>query len=317
MFTQALLLFLYTESPLHVGSGRDTGVVDLPIQRDKVTQYPIVQASSLKGKLRAELPTLAASSEGINDDAINTLFGQADNNSLDDEGKSYAGAISPSDARILLFPVRSLNGVFAWVTSFDVLMRFTRDAALAKQTTTWTIPSEGIKNDAAWVSPTSAVNNQKTVTLEEFTYTVQPDPFVQKLGDWLAKNALPQTDEYTFWRQKLAKHLVILPDDDFRDFSLYGTEVNTRIKLVPETKTVKSGALWTEENLPSDALLYAPIAVGDSREYRAPSAAPKFEATAITRLLEEALHNKRFQLGCDETVGRGYVMATVKGGDPQ
>jgi hypothetical protein len=33
MFKQVKLLFLYTETPLHVGSGSSLGTVDLPIQR--------------------------------------------------------------------------------------------------------------------------------------------------------------------------------------------------------------------------------------------------------------------------------------------
>jgi CRISPR type III-B/RAMP module RAMP protein Cmr4 len=54
MFQAACMLYVYAETPLHAGSGRGLGGVDLPIQRERVTGYPIVQASSLKGKLRAE-----------------------------------------------------------------------------------------------------------------------------------------------------------------------------------------------------------------------------------------------------------------------
>jgi CRISPR-associated protein Cmr4 len=130
-------------------------------------------------------------------------------------------------------------------------------------------------------------------------------------SDWLAKHALPQTPEYKFWRENLAEHLVILPNDDFRDFALYSTEVNTRVKLVPETKTVQSGALWTEENLPSDSLLYAPFALGASREYRNGEADPQFTAAQVAAILREAFHEQRFQLGGNETTGRGYVMANI------
>lgn len=303
MFTQAMMIFLYTESPLHVGSGRDMGVVDLPIQRDKVTQYPIVQASSLKGKLRAEL------AEKQTVETIEVLFGKAEG-----EKENWAGAVSPSDARILLFPVRSLNGVFAWVTSLDVLTRFRRDVALAGQTVAWELPNDGVGNDMCWVAEGTAVQSGNRVTLEEFTYDAQTNDFVQTLANWLAKHALPQTDEYKFWREKLAQHLVILPDDDFRDFALYSTEVNTRVKLVPETKTVQSGALWTEENLPSDSLLYAPLALGASREHRNGDTDPQFTAEQIATLLREAFHEQRFQLGGNETTGRGYVMANILNG---
>lgn len=303
MFTQAMMIFLYTESPLHVGSGRDMGVVDLPIQRDKVTQYPIVQASSLKGKLRAELAEKHTTAN------IEILFGKAGG-----DNENWAGAVSPGDARILLFPVRSLNGVFAWVTSLDVLTRFRRDVALAGQTVTWQLPDNAVDKDTCWVANGTAVQSANRVTLEEFTYDAKTNEFVSTLAAWLATNALPQTPEYKFWREKLARHLVILPEDDFRDFALYSTEVNTRVKLVPETKTVQSGALWTEENLPSDSLLYAPLALGNSREYRNGGIDPQFTAEQVAATLREAFHEQRFQLGGNETTGRGYVMANILGG---
>ena len=54
MFQAKKILFLYVETPLHAGTGRGLGAVDLPIQRDRTTGYPIIQASSVKGALRAE-----------------------------------------------------------------------------------------------------------------------------------------------------------------------------------------------------------------------------------------------------------------------
>ena len=52
MFKQAKPLFLIVETPLHAGSGTDLGIVDLPIQREKHTDYPKVEASGLKGAIR-------------------------------------------------------------------------------------------------------------------------------------------------------------------------------------------------------------------------------------------------------------------------
>ena len=52
MFKQAKPLFLIVETPLHAGSGNDLGIVDLPIQREKHTDYPKIEASGLKGSIR-------------------------------------------------------------------------------------------------------------------------------------------------------------------------------------------------------------------------------------------------------------------------
>ena len=46
------------------------------------------------------------------------------------DADKYAGALSLTDARILAFPVRSLCGVFAWVTCRAVLDRLNRDLNL-------------------------------------------------------------------------------------------------------------------------------------------------------------------------------------------
>lgn len=293
------LLFIYVETPLHAGSGRGLGGVDLPIQRERVTNYPIVQGSSLKGRLRAAI----REKNGWEDDdpELTAIFGKAEG-----EGKSYAGAVSVGDARLLLFPVRSLTGVFAWVTSRDVLARFVRDAQAAKVPVNWQSFPEPGENEC-WVSTDSIVEADGKVTLEEFTYAVEADDQarqnVEAIGRWLARNALPQTDEYTYWRQSLPKHLVILRREDFRDFAQYGTEVTTHIKLVPDTKTVQPGALWTVESLPTDTLLYAPLAITDSRA----QGDVKKTAAEIRKTLWE-LHHTRTQLGGDETTGRGVVM---------
>ena len=52
MYKNAKPLFLICETPLHVGSGSDLGIVDLPIQRERHTNFPKIEASSLKGALR-------------------------------------------------------------------------------------------------------------------------------------------------------------------------------------------------------------------------------------------------------------------------
>jgi CRISPR-associated protein Cmr4 len=49
VFEKAAMLFLYCETPVHAGTGTSLSIVDLPIQRERITGLPIVQASSLKG----------------------------------------------------------------------------------------------------------------------------------------------------------------------------------------------------------------------------------------------------------------------------
>jgi CRISPR-associated protein Cmr4 len=289
MFEAKTMLYVYVETPLHAGSGRALGNVDLPIQRERVTGYPIVQASSLKGRLRA-----AGKTKGM--PHFEAVFGPDTGNA-----DKHAGALSPGDAKVLLFPVRSLKGVFAWTTSVEVLQRFRRDAAMVGIEPDWSTPEA--PEEKALISSADLKASGKVV-LEEFTFTPKADQFVSQIGQWLAKNALPQTDEYGYWRQELPKRLVILPNDDFRDFVTFSTEVATRIKLDPETKTVDEGP-WSEEYLPTDTLLYAPLMATPPRtESELGSGQDVLEAVKNLRLT-------RVQLGGNETVGRGSVYLRI------
>jgi CRISPR-associated protein Cmr4 len=236
------------------------------------------------------------------------IFGPETGNASD-----HAGALSIGDARILLFPVRSLAGVFAWTTSVDALARFRREAQMVGLSVNWELPSEPDKNTAL-VSGNALIAGG-SVVLEEFSFT--PDKSqtdtVQAIGTWLAGHALPQMNEYQYWRKQLPPKLCILPEDAFRDFVLYGTEVQTHVQLDPSRKTVKEGP-WTTESLPVDTLLYAPLMATKSR------------ASGVDLNGQQVLEKVKglglvhTQLGGDETTGQGMValrFANAGNGQPQ
>lgn len=296
MFEASNILFVYVETPLHAGTGRGLGGVDLPIQRERVTGYPIVQASSLKGRLRAEARGRLPANE------FEAIFGPET-----DRASDHAGALSPGDARILLFPVRSLAGVFAWTTSTDVLARFLRDAEIAGLKAGWSVPPEPGQGEVLVSGEELKVEDK--VVLEEFTFSLRQDDAVKAIGEWLAANALPQGDEHRYWRDALPRRLAVLPRDAFRDFVLFSTEIATRVQLDPKTKTVAEGP-WTEEHLPVDTLLYAPLMATPTR---AKNGVKLSGAEVLAKV--SGLELIRTVLGGDETVGRGMVsLRFVTGG---
>lgn len=301
MFQATRMLFLCVETPLHAGSGRSLGAVDLPIQRERATGYPMVQSSGLKGCLRAAAGEL--NNAKMTKDELFTIFGPETA-----DASAYAGALAVGDARLLLFPVRSLAGVFAWTTSVHVLARFRRDAVMAHLKVAWDVPPEPPK-DVAWVNGAS-LKAGDSIVLEEFSFSPKCEQAdqVKGIGEWLALNALPQTPEYDYWRKELPKRLCILPEDAFRDFATYATEVQTHVRLDPSTKTVQTGALWTTESLPVDSVLYAPLLASDSRNkskvMKADDILNKIASLGLTRL----------QLGGDETTGQGMVALRIAGG---
>ncbi len=327
MYTAKSMLFFYVETPLHAGTGRSLGTVDLPIQRERSTGYPIVQASSIKGRLRAETNPDPKSGSDPNyrlpkDDWL-TIFGpEQEEKPGEPKASDFGGALSTGDARILLFPVRSLAGVFAWVTCVDVLARFQREAAsiglkldatdpdLQKDKGKFILPNEPDKNPATAITINKNLWADGTnVILEEFSFKGSEDPNLAPLAKWLANHVLPSTAEYQYWCDHLADKLCILPENAFRDFVLYGTEVQTHIALDPATKTVKSGALWTAESLPVDSILYAPV---QSTPPRKPN--PSFaDGQAILNAVRNA-GLTRAHLGGDETTGQGIVSLHFEGG---
>jgi len=312
MFEAAQMLFIYVETPLHAGTGRGLGGVDLPIQRERITGYPIVQASSLKGRLRAEARKKSKASlteEERKQGWLSTAEFIAIFGPETDRASDHAGALSPGDARILLFPVRSLAGVFAWTTSTDVLARFLRDAQIVGLQPGWSVPDQPATSEVLIGGDDLKAGDK--VVFEEFMFTPRREEVIRKIGKWLAENALPQGEEYEYWRNALPNRLAVLPRDAFRDFTTFSTEVVTRVRLEPETKTVAEGALWTEEHLPVDTLLYAPIMASPTRakngvRLNGAQVLEKVSSLGLTRTV----------LGGDETVGRGIVsLRFASGGD--
>lgn len=313
MYQENRLMTIYVEENLHAGTGRALGAVDLPIQRERTTSYPMMQSSGIKGKIRAECDPSSDPTQPrpLAKDVFDAIFG--------DEGNKFAGAMSVGDAAILLFPVRSLNGVFAWTTSGDVLGRFIR--TLARLGLPGGIPEsvrqeiDSLANNKAIVSTNSRliVLVQSTppedwIVLEESSFVAVPSQALETLAGWLIK-LLPSGSEYDYYKASLQNKLCILPDDAFRDFVRYSTEVQTHIRLNRDTKTVEGKMLWTSESLPSDTLLYAPLMTTPPRTEVASLESAKRTAAGLCEQFETYFHSrlKRLQLGGDETTGQGFV----------
>lgn len=257
------IYWLHALTPLHVGTGQGTGFIDLPIMREKITQWPIVPGSSVKGVLRdahqpakpaktnSETPTPAEKlAEKLNTANFNAAFGRNDNGP---DEKDNAGSLVFTDARIVCMAVRSLFGTFAWVTSPLALQRFSRDLAAAGITG---LPGHcSIQADAIHLpeGTISALEETGKVYLEDLDFTVvQCDcakQWVEKLATWIFP------DENDEWRDIFRKRFAMLPDSSFDYLCEMGTEVNARIRIDEQRKIVQRGALWYEESLPAETIL--------------------------------------------------------------
>ena len=59
---------------------------------------------------------------------------------------------------------------------------------------------------------------------------------------------------------------MILPDDIFSFLAETATEIRMRISIDRSTRIVKKGALWSEENLPAESVLWGVIGISKSRD---------------------------------------------------
>ncbi len=282
--SESAVLFIHALTGLHPGSGTALGVVDLPVQRERHTQWPVIPGSSLKGILRS---TCHASDEDR--DRVFAVFGPEPT-----DADAHAGALSLTDARILAFPVRSLRGVFAWVTCAAVLTRLQRDLALVAALPAFGPFPDVSSNQAACAPGSPLIVGGDKLVLEEFEFSRTAD--ATEAAQWIASQSV--ADEGT--RERIESHLVVLHDDDFTHFVRHATEVLARVGLDYATKTVKKGALFYEEFLPAETLFYALVFAEDSRRKEM-----SMNAGEVVRYIGENLPPV-LQIGADETIGKGF-----------
>jgi CRISPR/Cas system CMR subunit Cmr4 (Cas7 group RAMP superfamily) len=148
------LYWLHTLSPVHVGTGRGVGYIDLPLHRDKVTNWPLIPGSAFKGVWADWYRATDAARKENKELAL--AFGRASDS---ESNQSNAGALIATDAKLVCLPVRSLFGTFAWCTSPLALQYLRRDLECAGQKD---LPSftEEPNAEVAYQTQTSCLSDQ-------------------------------------------------------------------------------------------------------------------------------------------------------------
>ena len=303
MYKKSAILTFYAETPIHMGAGQSVSYVDLPVQRERHTSFPVLWSSGIKGVIRD-----LASRVWNDKDKVETIFGPEDGSS------DFASCISITDAKILLYPVRSVKGVFAWITCPFVLKRFKEDLnAVGKEFkhNNQEIQIPDVSDDKVFIaSDNLKIQGQNSVALEEFVFEAEVKNEVKELAGFL-KSFVYQND----LTKNLGNHLAIVSDNVFKDFVNYAVEIRTRIKIDQALGTVdkKRGGLFSEELIPSESVFYSILFFKDSFK-------PNFKIDAesifseINSLLSK---NSLLQLGGDETTGKGYVRVKFNEGNKQ
>jgi CRISPR-associated protein Cmr4 len=277
------LLYLHAITPLHSGIGQSADVVDLPISREKSTGWPNVPGSSFKGNLRDTIARTKGSK------IADTIFG-----SSTERDDTSPGNICITDQRLLLLPVRSFYGVFAWLTCPSALKRYTRDANALGIAREITIPEISNDNDCL-VNEKSVLEHDKKVYLEDVDLDASENPAVNQLAAILANDLEIPVDE-------ISSRLAVVHNDVFSFFCKTATEINARIKMGDNgTASGNGGNLWYEEALSAESVLYGFALLADH-----------FRDMEAGEELLNALDCKTLQIGGNASVGRGICKVMVK-----
>jgi CRISPR-associated protein Cmr4 len=316
------LLYLFTRTPLHVGAGASVGAIDLPIQRERHTGFPVIPGSALKGVCAdsstewtqiEERKTKGINKEGkVVDYTVKTGCRTKDGNWLfgeESDSALRAGALHFSEAKLLAFPIRSAKGGYAWITCPLLLSRFVRDGGMPADC----LPAREPPDDAAIWNGTvigfPQQNNTAEIVLEEYVF--------KRMRQNNANVALPGNLEAT-WRallpddqvwQHLPGRLVILSDGMLSYFVRAACQVMQRNRIDDATGTVVEGALFNQENVPVDTFFYATITARHAHFSGTPDDPEPKEKNASEALdkLDSHFRNKPvLQIGGDAGVGLGY-----------
>lgn len=301
------LMFVNVITPLHNGSGEGLGIVDNPIMRERTTQFPMIQATSIKGVLRD------AYEEKKNPNVV-ALFGPPPG-----KGEDHAGAVTFGDGQILAFPVRSLKGCFVWITSPLVLWRFYQMVNIINMGQLQLFPNLSalivkIHSSGAKICPTGkneislqSQNGEVNIFLEEISIKCielnELESFSKEISSKIYDDNLDN-----FLKTEFEKKLVVVDDDTFRYFVTNATEIVPNIRIGKNGTTV-SGSLRYTEFLPSETIMYSILTFDKARTKN-----NQLDATKV----KEEFHKTELssiQLGGDETTGKGIVkIALLKGG---
>jgi CRISPR-associated protein Cmr4 len=153
----------------------------------------------------------------------------------------------------------------------------------------------------------TALKDGGIIYLEDLDLTATNNKETDDWADMIAEAFF--TDDENSWLNLFKERFVILPDNVFDFLAETATEIRARIRIEEGTRTVQSGALWYEEYLPAETLLWGNIAADRPRK------------TGYTKKKEDMLgllpdSGHRLQIGGKATVGSGQVRWIMKTQQP-
>ncbi|MBU3127898.1 type III-B CRISPR module RAMP protein Cmr4 [Clostridium tagluense] len=297
MYKDKKLIYIKALTSIHAGAGQGLDSVDMPIQREKHSNIPKIEASSLKGSIKHSLYRKFRGEEG---EIPKTLKAELYNIFGSEEEENYSSAIGFTDARVLFFPVKSATDIYKLVTCPYVMKRWAEDLKIVDKLENNKLKDLNVNDgECKVIDKNKCVGNKGNlkIILEEYVFAVVEDELEELKGILTNIGGLD------------IKRVVILSDSDFIDIVTMYTEIITRNKIDVKTGAAADTGLFTEEYLPSETILYFILL-----------AAPSFnkdDKKTSQQVLDYFDENveRVFQVGGNATIGKGFVKRSGKVGD--
>lgn len=289
------LLHLYAESPVHTGASDSVDVLDLPIQREAATGYPVIWGQSLKGALRQAADDVGAG-KGWDDERIKAVFGSPIERPDEEGGTTRPGTLAVGDAQLVAMPVPALRHTFAWATSEVALSRLARKYKRLHRVCP-DLPDvatdRGLAASEPWTEAEYEVLGPCLVPLGP-----AHNELLARWADRIAADVLDWDDVFRPFAAKLRADLVLAGSGIMSALLSECTERAVRVQL-SGSKTVKNGPFYSEY-LPTETIMAASLTLrGDG------------DTAGNRRALEDLLDKQPLQIGGDETLGKGLMWARL------
>jgi len=242
---------------MHVGTGDTTfGVVDKLVQRDPITEYPIIYSSSLKGALREYYEKQEFKDKELKDKElfkdkderkyekfVQYVFGGKEN----DKGSTSPGNYRFFAANLLAIPVRSNKKPYFMATTPNLLKDFLNTLKNLKIINK---DNENNNVDLQKIKKLSEISPDKTkVLIKENIET--------KIEEWDSKENQDIPEKIEF----LGSNIALFSQDNFKEF-IKSLPVIARNNL----ENGKSTNLWYEEIVPRESRFYFIVGFGQKYE---------------------------------------------------